>query len=130
MSYGRHPYYIYGDYENMHFHGERVSASIPEDAIAQFVASMAWRGQKEIDEWLDRGKKLRPELDDYELIYRKKEKPMTENKHEHRYSWAEVSTTYGTVIKDGIEICQKTVYSENKCSCGDVDGRKWHTEAC
>lgn len=73
MSYGRNPYYIYGDGETLHVHGENVSVSVPEDAIAQFVASMAWRGQKEIDEWLERGKNLRPSLDDFELIYRRKE---------------------------------------------------------
>lgn len=76
MSYGRNPYYIYeGGDSKIHFilnDGEFTSLS--KDALAQFLISMTWRGQHEIDEWIARGLRLRPDLDDFYLTYTKKEK--------------------------------------------------------
>lgn len=62
MSWGRFPYYIFSDGTNVWFYGPGVETSVPEDAIAQLVTSMANLGTDEITEFVERGKKLRPDI--------------------------------------------------------------------
>lgn len=72
MSYGRTPYYIYLDSGGlMHFHypqndGEhneyQLANAVPKEVIAQLIASIAWRGTEHLQEWIDEGVALRPNL--------------------------------------------------------------------
>lgn len=69
MSYGRTPYYIFHwsegitflrsvDFDNKDL--PLVNATVPEEALAQFIASVAARGTEHLQEWIDKGKALRP----------------------------------------------------------------------
>lgn len=73
MSYGREPFYIYGcvcdgTYEgepNGHPSGKHIAfaaggTAVLVDELAQFIATLDSRG--EIDDYLERGYALRPEL--------------------------------------------------------------------
>lgn len=63
MSYGRDPYYIYESSEGFHFCDVGLKGpTVPYDAIAQFVASLAWRGDEQINKLIARGCELRPTL--------------------------------------------------------------------
>lgn len=74
MSYGRmppNPCYIWGGKTHLNFwgpHGE-WHAEVPYDAIAQFVARMAARGDEEINKWIQRGVALDPDAfsDDFRV---------------------------------------------------------------
>jgi hypothetical protein len=72
MSYGRRPYLILEGQDNVRIVLDGKMVSIPSDAIAQFIVSMAWRGQEEVNRWMERGKQLRPDLDNFELTYKRK----------------------------------------------------------
>lgn len=64
MSYGRFPYYIYSDGAYFNFFGderEGQTARVSYDQMAQFIASLAARGDEEINELIERGKQLRPD---------------------------------------------------------------------
>lgn len=70
MSYGRAPFYIYEGKDDFTVHfpvtglgTEHRSLSIPSDAIAQLIYSIAWRGSHDLQEWVDRGQKLRETSD-------------------------------------------------------------------
>ena len=69
MSYGREPYYIYEWDQGVTFLRQTdldgknlplVNATVPEEALAQFIASLAARGTEHLQEWIDKGKALRP----------------------------------------------------------------------
>lgn len=64
MSYGRKPYYIYESSDGFNFMGQDCIAVVPYDAMAQFIASLVWRGEGEIKELIERGLELRPILKD------------------------------------------------------------------
>lgn len=68
MSYGRTPYYIYVWDEGVtfirlqDFDGKGLpltNATVPEEALAQFIASIAARGTEHLQLWIDQGKALR-----------------------------------------------------------------------
>ena len=66
MSYGRKPYYIFDDGESINFYesepvGKKVGP-VPHAAMQQFIASLAWRGTDKLQDWIDAGCALRPEL--------------------------------------------------------------------
>lgn len=70
MSYGRYPFYIWSDGENVHFWASESSAedkgfpgvSVPVPALAQYLASMAARGGHELNDMVQMGKQLRGDL--------------------------------------------------------------------
>jgi hypothetical protein len=69
MSYGREPWYIFEGPKGIEFMptGSCRSISVPKDAIAQLVATMAWRDEQPgvqpahggLAEYIKRGKELR-----------------------------------------------------------------------
>lgn len=74
MSYGRFPYYIFESNAGFEFWSPAglpaaiefeyppVKATVPRAAMAQFVASLAWRGAEELQELIDEGLAMRPDL--------------------------------------------------------------------
>lgn len=75
MSYGRAPYYIWDGLNGFSFIGTRhgldgyghpdlpvVDCIVPHEAIAQLIASIAWRGTDHLQAIIDEGLKIRPEL--------------------------------------------------------------------
>jgi hypothetical protein len=63
MSYGRTPFYIYESGDGFTFHQpEKPAINIPYDAIAQLIATMAWRDNGELEAMIERGYAIRPDL--------------------------------------------------------------------
>lgn len=73
MSFGRSPHYIYSDGTNVTFHlagGKTVA--VPEEALAQYLAHLAARGDGPINTRIEIHKQERPDLftDDFGVIVR------------------------------------------------------------
>lgn len=70
MSYGRLPYYIWSDGERVHFWGPHSNAeekgepgvAVPLAALAQYIASLAARGEIPLNDMVEWGKQLRGDL--------------------------------------------------------------------